>query len=274
MSLICNVCMHHCVLSNGQTGRCKARKNIDDKIIDDNFAKVTAVSLDPIEKKPLRNFYPGSKILSVGSYGCNLNCPFCQNSEISQYKFNEDDIYMIFPDDLVKKALDLKPLGNIGIAFTYNEPLIGYEYVLETSKIAKKEGMKTVVVTNGNFSISVLDEILPYIDAMNIDLKGFNDDFYDFVGGDLKTTLSFIEKAVNNCHVEITTLIIPGKNDGLEDMDNEASYLESLDKNITLHITRYFPRYKYIEPATEVKTLNMLAKIARKHLNNVYIGNV
>ncbi len=272
--LECNVCHHHCKLSENQTGLCNARKNTGHAITSINYGEITALALDPIEKKPLRKFYPGSNILSAGSFGCNLKCPFCQNHEISMAKINEIKTQHASPGDLVQIAEDLKPRGNIGIAYTYNEPLIGYEYVRDCARLAKKHQLKNVVVTNGSFNEEVLNEILPYIDAFNIDLKGFSHEFYKKIGGDFETVKNFIKSAQKQAHVEITTLIIPDENDSKEEMEKLSDFLASLDENIPLHISRFFPNYKMNEKnATDIKKIYQLAKIAEDKLKYVYKGN-
>jgi pyruvate formate lyase activating enzyme len=269
----CEVCFRHCLLQEGQIGFCHARYAHQGEIIAKNYGQVTSLALDPIEKKPLKEFYPGSFILSVGSYGCNLRCPFCQNFEISQFDLSEESVFLS-PADLVAKALELKPQGNIGLAFTYNEPLVGYEYVLDAAKLAHEKGLKTVLVTNGTASPSVLRKILPYIDAMNIDLKGFCKDFYDFVGGDWAMAKAFIEMSASSCHVELTTLIVPGHNDDIPTMEEEARWIASIDPKIPLHITRCFPRYKFHEAPTDLGQMEKLAEVAKRYLKSVYLGNI
>lgn len=274
----CGVCFRRCALGEGQTGACGARKNQGGRIIASNYGKLTSLALDPIEKKPLARFYPGSRILSVGSYGCNLKCPFCQNYQISTGNERSLEIADYSPSDLCSLALDLKSRRNIGIAFTYNEPLVGYEFVRDTARLFHEKGMKTVMVTNGTASQEVLGELLPHIDAMNIDIKGFSQEFYrDFVGGDLEMVKEFIARAADQCHVELTKLIIPGKNDGEEEMRQTASWIASLrsgrGRDIPLHVTRYFPRYRCTEPATDVKTVYRLAGVAGELLDHVYTGN-
>jgi pyruvate formate lyase activating enzyme len=269
----CEVCFRHCLLIEGQSGFCHARGLIDGKNVCLNYGLATSLALDPIEKKPLKEFFPGSFILSYGSYGCNLRCPFCQNYEISQFDLKAQSEYFS-PERLVKTALDLKSDGNIGVAFTYNEPLISYEYVYDVSVLAHKEGLKTVLVTNGTASLEVLQKILPYIDAMNIDLKGFSEDFFRYIGGDFQMVKDFIALAQKSCHVELTTLVIPGHNDSADDMEAEAKWIASLDRKIPLHITRYFPRYKEKEPATSLEDLSKLQTIAKKFLTSVYVGNI
>ena len=270
----CPVCPHHCRLMDGQYGRCGARKNENGKIICDNYGKVTALALDPIEKKPLRHFFPGSMILSVGSYGCNLSCPFCQNHEISMARSENTGWRMMRPEELADLAEDCRGRGNIGVAFTYNEPLAGYEFVRETARLVHERGMKNVLVTNGTAKLPVLEELLPYIDAMNIDLKGFTEEYYRKLGGSLETVKEFIRRAAKECHVELTTLIVPGENDSAEEMEREAEWIASVDSEIVLHVTRFFPRYRMTDrKATDVEEVYRLRDAAGKYLKYVYTGN-
>ena len=230
--------------------------------------------LDPTGKKPLARFYPGSKILSVGSFGCNLFCPFCQNHEISTAGQTEIGWQDVTPAQLARLASGYQNAGNIGVAFTYNEPLVGYEFVRDTACLVKQNGMKTVVVTNGSVELEILEEILPYIDAMNIDLKGFTEDYYRKLGGNLNTVKAFIERAAKDCHVELTTLIVPGENDSKEKMEQEAAWIASLSPEIPLHVSRFFPRYQMTDrQATEVRQVYRMKQIAEKYLKYVYTGN-
>ena len=278
----CEVCFRHCVLNEGQIGFCGARKCVDGSIVADNYGKVTSIALDPIEKKPLHRFYPGSNIISVGSYGCNMRCPFCQNHEISwsqQAMELRDKADIITPEQLTQLALKYKSQGNIGVAFTYNEPLIGYEFVRDTAKLVHEAGMKNVLVTNGTAELWVLEELAPYIDAMNIDLKGFSERYYSkILGGDMHSVLSFISRAVQVCHVELTTLVIPHENDSEEDMRLISEWIEGLDGgrgiDIPFHISRFFPKYRMTDrEATEAALIYRLADIARERLRYVYTGN-
>lgn len=274
MKKTCCVCMHHCSLEPGQTGLCRARKNEGKKIICENYGQVTSLALDPIEKKPLKMFHPGSMVLSVGSFGCNLHCPFCQNHEISMAGSEGAGAVYISPEALAGKAQELKRAGNIGVAFTYNEPLVGWEYVRDTARLVKKMGMDNVMVTNGTASLEVLEELLPFIDAMNIDLKAFREESYRKRGGDLETVKTFIVRAAEECHVELTTLIVPGENDDTAEMKEESRWIASVGKDIPLHVTRFFPRYHMMNKnATEVEEVYRLAEIARKYLTNVFVGN-
>ena len=278
MKTVCQVCIHHCALEPGQTGLCRARKNEGGEIVCDNYGLITSMALDPIEKKPLYDFHPGSMILSVGSFGCNLRCPFCQNHEISMADGRSLDAGQASPGQLAATALtwkEQKKAGNIGIAYTYNEPLVGWEFVRDTARLVREYGMLNVLVTNGTASLEVLEELLPWIDAMNIDLKGFREEYYRKLGGDLETVKAFIARAVESCHVELTTLIVPGENDSPEDMEAQAKWISGLRPTIPLHITRFFPRYRMRDrEATDVELLYRLAGAAGKYLEKVYVGNV
>jgi len=273
MKAICPVCFRHCALEKGQIGFCRARKNVGGRIVCDNYGKLTALTLDPIEKKPLRRFYPDCYILSAGSYGCNLRCPFCQNNDISMAGAEADTV-IVPPEQLAARAHALLSSGNIGIAFTYNEPLVGYEYVRDCAELIHAEKMKTVLVTNGTVCEEQLREILPYIDAMNIDLKGFSQGYYDFVGGNLEMVKNTIALSAKACHVEVTTLIVPGMNDGEDEIEALSIWLASVDKEIPLHISRFFPRYLLLDRSpTSAETIYRLRDIAAKHLRYVYTGN-
>lgn len=274
MKETCQVCIHHCSLEPGRTGLCRARKNENGQIICGNYGQVTSLALDPIEKKPLHMYRPGSLVLSVGSFGCNLRCSFCQNHEISMAGPEETGAVYISPEALAQKAQEYRPIGNIGAAFTYNEPLVGWEYVRDSARLIKGMSMENVVVTNGTVSLEVLEELLPFIDAMNIDLKAFREETYRKLGGDLETVKAFITRAAAGCHVELTTLIVPGMNDGTEEMEEEARWIASLGKDIPLHVTRFFPRYHMTDrDATEVGQVYRLADTARKYLEHVFVGN-
>lgn len=270
----CPLCPHHCNLGENQTGLCRARRNIDGKITPINYGKLTAIALDPIEKKPLNRFYPGSSILSVGSFGCNLKCSFCQNHHISMAGEDDLETQYVKPENLVSIAWDLRNRRNIGIAYTYNEPLVGYEYVMDCAKLAREKNLKNVLVTNGCFCQDPMKELLPLIDAVNIDLKGYTTEFYKKLGGDLEIVKNFIKLAAKYCHVEITTLIIPGENDGENEMRELSGFISSVSSDIPLHVTRFFPNYKMRDKRpTEVGKVYGLADIAREKLKYVYEGN-
>ena len=273
--IVCPVCPHHCALREGAVGRCRARKCVGGKITCINYGKITSLALDPIEKKPLYYFYPGSRIVSVGSFGCNLSCPFCQNHEIAaagarEARYARD----MMPEEICEIAEETRDRGNIGVAYTYNEALVGYEFVRDTAKLVHEAGMKNVLVTNGTAELPILEELLPYIDAMNIDLKAFRPELYKWLGGDLQTVMNFITRAAQESHVELTSLIVPGKNDSLEDMEREAAWIAGIDPDIPLHITRYFPRHRMAEPPTRISLMRELKSVAERHLNRVLLGNV
>jgi len=275
LSVVCQICPHHCNLSPGQTGICKARKNIDGAIVCINYGKITAIALDPIEKKPLRHFHPGSKVLSIGSFGCNMRCNFCQNHSISAAGEGLLNYREYSPAQLSQMAKELECKGNIGLAYTYNEPFVGYEFVFDCAKHIKDAKLKNVVVTNGLICEETFKDILPLIDAMNIDLKCFNHSYYKKLGGDFDTVKKTIENAVGSCHLEITNLIVPGENDSVDEMEELASWLASLNKKIPLHISRFFPNYKLNDRgATPISTLESLYRVAKNHLDYVYLGNV
>ena len=267
--------MHHCRLREGQVGRCRARKNENGKIVSINYGQLTSIALDPIEKKPLARFCPGSMILSVGSFGCNLDCPFCQNASIAAACQNEVEAEIMQPGELAALAEELKPRGNIGVAFTYNEPMVGFEFVRDTAKLVHGHGMKNVVVTNGSVCEETLQEVLPYIDAWNIDLKGFTEAYYKKLGGELHTVQEFIRIAAKHAHVEITTLIVPGENDSPDEMHALSSWIAGVDRSIPLHITRFFPRRKMKDKApTDVSLMRSLSRIAKENLDTVLLGNI
>lgn len=271
MITVCALCPHRCSLSPGQVGLCRARRNIGGVVQSINYGKITSIALDPIEKKPLNCFYPGSRILSVGSFGCNLRCPFCQNHEISMSDGLSSYTSDYSPEKLVETAINTRCDGNIGVAFTYNEPLIGYEYVADTSRLARKNGLETVLVTNGYINEAPLFDLLPSISALNIDLKSFSEVFYKRIGGDLETVKRSIEISSSVSHVEVTTLIIPGENDSENEMRAMSSWLASIDPGIPYHITRFYPRFKMTDrrPPSE-DMIDKLAGIASETLLRVF----
>ena len=268
--ITCDVCFHHCLIKDNGVGFCGARGNVDGVNTCLNYGMVTSLAIDPIEKKPLAMFHPGSWIVSIGSFGCNLSCPFCQNHAISMDRQGKRAQY-ISPEqlcDYVKQRTD-----SIGIAFTYNEPLISWEYILACAKNLEGSGKKIVLVSNGTCQPHILEKLMPYVDAMNIDLKG-DDAFYKELSGDAQTVRNTIAYVYDKCHLEVTTLVIPGKNDTVEFIEETSRFLASLDENIVLHLTRYFPQYKYTIPPTDKEHLLHLCDIARKLLKHVKPGNI
>ncbi len=270
----CQLCPHYCKLGESQIGFCGARKAVQGEVRSLNYGKITSLALDPIEKKPLAYFRPGSYILSVGSFGCNMACPFCQNYEIA--KGNLDSVYVrdMTPEELVQLAIAEKKRGNIGLAFTYNEPLIAFEFILDTAKIARQVDLEIVIVSNGQINEPYLEQLLPYVTAWNVDLKCFSQEGYQRIGGHFETVLRTIELTQKSAHLEITTLIVPGLSDNPDEMKAEAEFLAKLDPDLPLHLSRYFPCYKYFEPATDKNLIRELKKIAEQSLNRVSLGNM
>lgn len=276
--VLCDVCPKFCKLREGQIGFCRARSNIGGEIVPINYGQATSLALDPIEKKPLMRFCPGTYILSYGSYGCNLRCPYCQNASISMAGPDNCPHRLITPEGLTDLAVDLSKQepGNIGVAFTYNEPTVCFEFIRDTSKLLHEAGLKSVVVTNGGLVRKYADELLPHVDALNIDLKGFSNEFYRYVKGEFDTVKEFIKAAVEHkCHVELTTLVIPTKNDDPEEIGREVEWIASISPEIPLHLSRFFPRYKVDDlPPTPAETIYRLKDIVEKKLKYVYTGNL
>jgi pyruvate formate lyase activating enzyme len=273
----CELCPHNCEIKNAESGICKVRINQKGKLISQNYGVVSSIGFDPIEKKPLYHFFPGSEILSIGSLGCNLKCEFCQNWQISQtsvedFKRGEKNLKA---DDIIELALTKKE--NIGIAYTYNEPIVFFEFMFDVAKKAKQNKLKNVMVTNGFINQKPLNELNKYMDAYSVDLKAFDNEFFKkYTKSQLepvKETLISIIKAGK--HLEITNLIIPGLNDNLETFEQMVIWIrENLGKNIVLHISKYYPTYKLkIEP-TSIETMLELNRIANRHLDHVFLGNV
>lgn len=268
----CTLCPRYCRLAPGATGVCRARRNVDGKLVYLYYGRYSSIALDPIEKKPLYHFYPGSTILSLGSIGCNLACKFCQNWEIAQ---SETPTREIIPETVVELALARQDNGCIGVAFTYNEPLVGYEFVLDTARAAHAAGLNNVLVTNGEINPEPLAELLPYIDALNIDVKGFTEEFYrELCGGRLAPVMEAARLAKRHSHVELTTLVIPTKNDDPKELAALVDWVaDELGDDTPLHFLRYFPQYRLDLPATPLETLKMAREIALRRLKFVYIGN-
>lgn len=272
--IICTLCPHECRLSTGQRGLCGVRENDGSHIRLLTYGTISALNTDPIEKKPLYHFYPGSLILSAGSYGCNMKCDFCQNYSISQY-IPKDISHDVLPETLVAKAAGIR--DNAGIAFTYNEPSIWFEYVRDTAMLAKRTGLKTVIVSNGYMNPLPMAEMTRFIDAFNIDLKSFSPVFYrKLTGARLEPVLEAI-KVISGAgkHLELTTLIIPGQNDDEDELARECEWIASeTGRQTPLHLSRYFPMNRRSDPATDPQSLLKLRKSAMKHLDYVYIGNI
>lgn len=274
---VCTLCPRSCRRREGGIGFCGARIWREGSAVPLYYGVLSSLALDPIEKKPLARFYPGTRILSAGSYGCNMSCPFCQNHSIAQRKDGvpDEEGIQVLPEGLVAAALRYRSLGNIGIAFTYNEPLVNFEYVLDTAKLARSEGLETVLVTNGQINPEPLETLLPYVSAFNIDLKCFSEKGYRSLGGDLASTLHTIRRvAGSGAHLEITTLIVPGLSDSAAEMEAEAAFIAALDPSIPLHLSRYFPAYRSRRQATDIALMRQLRQIAERALEHVCLGNL
>jgi len=269
--LRCVLCPHNCVIREGNSGICGVRKNRNGSLVSEIYGEITSIAVDPIEKKPLYHFYPGSSILSVGAKGCNLKCPYCQNWSISQ---NLDaKTSFLKPHELVRIAAEH---SSPGIAYTYSEPAIWTEYVLEAGAAAKESGIHNVLVTNGFINPKPLEDILSVTDAMNIDLKTFSETMFAKINkGNLKQVLRTIESVYNStCHLEITTLVVTGINDTMDDMRNIISFIKGIDDSIPWHISRYFPAWKYNKPSTDTDFMTRVYEEASQSLKFVYCGNL
>jgi len=267
----CLLCPHECRIADGHRGLCRVRENIHGTLCTHNYSHISAAHWDPIEKKPLFHFHPGAEILSLGTVGCNLACAFCQNWSISQATTGTR---RLTPDEAL--ALAESRQGNLGIAYTYNEPFIWYEFVLETAQLVKARGLHNVLVTNGYVREDPLREILPFIDAMNIDIKAMSDRFYrELCRGRPEPPRRTVEIAYEvGCLVEVTNLVIPNWNDAEKEIEELVDWLAGVGRDIPLHFSRYHPDHKLTEPPTPTETLTLASEIAKKKLDYVYIGNV
>lgn len=259
----------------GKSGKCRVRTNRNGILYADTYNNLSATHFDPIEKKPLYHFYPGSEIFSLGSLGCNFRCNCCQNYEISQTgKAGFPRIQEMNVEKILRTART-NP-ANIGIAYTYNEPFVWYEYMFDIAKAAREEGMKNVMVSNGYVNPDPLNDLMPYIDAFNIDLKTFDARSYkEFTNGDLSWVLHTITRIVEaGKHLEITMLIVPGVNDSMAQFRALIDwYKQTPGKSVPLHLSRYFPHYRMNEPPTSLDLLLKMAKYAKEKLDFVYLGN-
>lgn len=271
-SVQCNLCPHMCILKLNDVGKCLTRKNSNNTLVTDNYYKAVSVSIDHIEKKPFRHFFPNSLILSTGPNGCNFKCSFCQNHEISQVITATQSITS---EQLINAAIQN---NTIGIAYTFTEPTIWFETIMNVGSIVKEKNLKNVIVSNGFINPDPLNDLLTIIDAWNIDIKSMNSDFYSEICGAPITTLQYV---LNTCatikssgkHLEITNLLIPGKNDSDSDIEHLVQYISYLDKDIPIHFAKYFPCHNMNPhiPQTSDERLKSAVEIAKTKLNNVYI---
>ena len=272
----CTTCPHACCLDEGFYGRCRTRRGLNDEVVAEGYGRITSLALDPIEKKPIARWRPGTTVLSLGSYGCNMRCPFCQNASIAQAGPSDVAWREMTPREVVDAAAGLADRRCIGIAYTYNEPLVNWEFLRDTGTLAHEAGLANVVVSNGMASDAVIGQVAPLVDAANIDLKCFTEQGYRSLGGDLRTVMHAIEALfAAGCHVEVTTLVVPGLSDDDGQVEAMSRWLSALDPAIPYHLTRFFPRHRMSDAApTPIATLHRLADIAREHLSDVMLGNV
>jgi len=265
----CRLCPHECLVADGKIGFCRVRVNDGGRLVAATYGRAAAIHIDPIEKKPLYHFYPGSDILSVGSVGCDLRCAFCQNVELV---LGERPGSYIAPHELASSA---GRYGSIGVAYTYNEPMIWFEYIMDAGKLLRDAGLKNVLVTNGYINPEPLEELLTVIDAMNIDLKSMDNDFYrKLCKGTLEPVLHTIQRAHRSCHLEVTNLLVTGRNDSPEMIAKLVDFVHSVDPKIPVHFSRYFPHHKMTERPTPAATLKEAQRIAAEKLSYVYVGNI
>jgi pyruvate formate lyase activating enzyme len=268
----CRMCPHYCRIKPLYTGICRVRQNLAGTLYATNYGDCVSVAMDPIEKKPLYHFHPGSVILSLGIRGCNLKCSFCQNWQLV---YGNDKGIEMTPEQVVDLALRHRDSGCVGIAYTYSEPFMWYEFVYDTARLAYEAGIKNVLVTNGYVNEEPLREILPYIDAMNIDVKAFTDEFYrENCIGHLEPVLNTVKIASKECHVEITTLIIPTLNDSTDEIGRLVDWIASVDPEIPFHLSGYFPNFQMDIYSTPESTIRHAREIALQKLKFVYLGNI
>ena len=266
----CLLCPSACKLTEGKVGICKCRFNRDGILVTDNYGELVSIAIDPIEKKPLYHFYPTAEILSTGPNGCNLACEHCQNWTISQKKTRTT---YVSPEKLVDEALGRE---SIGVAFTYTEPMIWYEYIMDVAPLLRRADLKVVLVTNGYINADPLADLLEYVDAANVDLKGIRRKFYlRACKGRIEPVLDNIKTMVQaGIHVELTNLIIPGKNDSDADLSDLVEFVASISDGIPLHFSVYHPDYKLDIPATPAETMLRAKEIAQEKLKYVFVGNI
>jgi len=268
----CLACSHKCLIGEGKMGICGVRKNIEGKLFLLVYGKVAAMNVDPIEKKPIYHFLPGTKTFSIGMVGCNFKCAWCQNFDISQARkiFGED----ISAEQVVNMTIKTECKS---IAYTYNEPAIFVEFVKDCAVFARKKGLKNILVTNGYFTKESFSFVKDHVDAVNIDLKSFNEKNYNrYCGAKLQPVLDNIRWFYDaGIHVEITTLIIPGLNDSSMELEKIAKFISVIDKNIPWHILRFFPMYQMKDKEiTPIETLKKAEKIGKKYLKYVHVENL
>lgn len=271
----CELCPKGCRLKEGQTGACGVRLAEEGKLFALNYNRCASLGVDPIEKKPLYHFYPGWLILSAGTFGCNLHCSFCQNWTLARGE-NQQGTENLTAEGLLQILRERKSEEQLGVAYTYNEPSVWYEFVLESSRLLYEHNYKNILVSNGMINAKPLAELLPYIHGMNVDVKAFSDSFYldQCRGTGLDVVKRTVEQAIQHCHVELTYLVIPSLNDSPAEIENFATWVASLNRDIPVHFSRYYPQYRLKLPPTPLETLERAWETARQKLSYVYLGNV
>jgi pyruvate formate lyase activating enzyme len=270
----CLLCPHYCRLQKGEAGVCGVRREHGGKLYSENYGLCAAKALDPVEKKPLYHFYPGRKILSLGTLGCNLQCGFCQNWHLSRSSPAVETV-RVTPSEVVVMLEQLYDCPPVGVAYTYSEPGVWYEFVLDTARAVRESGRRNVLVTNGFLNREPLLRLLPLIDAFNIDVKSFRDDFYrKFCGGRLQDVRNYVEIAAASAHVELTYLVIATLNDNEQEIRDFVQWVANLNPAIPVHLSRYFPQAGFTLPPTPLAVLKRLWEVARETLPYVYLGNV
>ncbi len=265
----CDLCPHRCRIADGRHGICRVRRNVAGTLSAESYGRVSAVAVDPIEKKPLYHFHPGRPILSIGQVGCNFRCSFCQNFHLVEGNVPEQTVTI---DELLAAA---RQENSVGIAYTYNEPAIGFEFVRDCAAAFRGAGLANVLVTNGYINPEPLAELLPFVDAMNIDLKSMNPDFYRRIcGGTIEPVLETIRTASKATHVELTTLLVTGENDSDAEIRAVVDFVADVDPEIPLHFSRYFPMHRMTAPPTPPDRLESAFAIASESLRYVYVGNI
>lgn len=269
----CTLCPHQCLIREGRDGICRVRRNEGGILMAGAYGSLSSIHLDPVEKKPLYHFYPGRNIFSIGSWGCNMHCACCQNWQISQVFGQEGRVYS--PVDIVRMARQQR--NNIGVAYTYNEPVVWFEFMTDTAQLVHAEGMKNVMVSNGFLSEEPLSELVNLVDAFNIDLKAFSEEAYKrHTGASLQPVLdNLIRIRQTGRHLEITSLVVPGVNDNEDEFRKMVSWIRTnLGKDTILHLSRYHPMYRMKEASTPADLLRVFHAIASEELHYVYLGNL
>jgi pyruvate formate lyase activating enzyme len=265
----CDLCPHRCRIAEGRAGICGVRRNAGGTLRATTYGLVSAIAVDPVEKKPLFHFHPGKPILSIGQVGCNFRCAFCQNFHLVE---GNVPLRPVAIDDLLQAA---RAEGSVGLAYTYNEPTIGFEFVRDCGMAFREAGLANVLVTNGYVNPEPLAELLPLVDAMNIDIKSMDPGYYRrLCGGTLEPVLETIRAASKATHVELTTLLVTGENDSDDDIRAVVDFVAGVDPEIPLHFSRYFPMHRMTAPPTPPDRLESAFAIASKRLRYVYVGNI